>query len=171
VSASIRVIRLSLLGLALLSVLATGYELAAERHWHEPLQLVPWIVLVILVAATGLAALPARRAAIRIARALAGLALLASVFGVYEHVAANFEVGGQDPSYAASWESRPAVVRWLLAATKSVGEAPPIAPGALGQTALIVLLASAIGRAGPGSEPAWSPRPAEPDRAQLSCRE
>lgn len=140
-AALIRTLRLGLLGLAALSVVAIAYELYAERHWRSAPQLMPWAVLVVLLAAIVLAS-SGRSGPRAAARVLAVLALFASGFGVYQHLAENYQSGALDQVYSDSWETRSEVSRWLLAATKSVGPAPPTAPGALGQTALLVLLAT-----------------------------
>ncbi len=138
---TVRLLRRGLLGLAGLSVLAIAFELAAERHWSNAVQLIPWAVLVVLVAAIGLATSPRPRL-ILAARVLAALALAASAFGIYEHVADNYQVGELDAVYSNSWAYRSIPDRVYLAFTKSVGAAPPIAPGALGQAGLLVLLAT-----------------------------
>lgn len=144
--ALVRTLRLGLLGLAALSVLATAYELAAERHWDSVVRLVPWVTLLGLVAAIALAA-TRRPALVVAARVLAGLALVSSLFGIYQHTAENHRAGALDSAYSDSWDNRSAVSQWFLAVTKSVGPAPPLAPGVLGQNALLVLLATA-GRRG-----------------------
>jgi hypothetical protein len=133
--------RRGLLGLATLSVLAIAFELAAERHWNNAVQLIPWAVLVLMVAAIGLAT-SSRPTPVLAARVLAGLALAASAFGIYEHVADNYQVGELDAVYSDSWAHRSIADRVYLAFTKTVGAAPPIAPAALGQTGLLVLLAT-----------------------------
>ena len=139
--ATARLLRRGLLGLAALSVLAIAYELAAERHWNNAVQLIPWVALVALVAAIGLAASP-RPKLIIAARVLSGLALATSGFGIYEHVADNYKVGEMDAVYSNSWVYRSTLDRVYLAMTKTVGASPPIAPGALGQAGLLVLLAT-----------------------------
>jgi hypothetical protein len=133
--------RRGLLGLATLSVLAIAFELAAERHWNNTVQLIPWAVLVLMVAAIGLAT-SSRPTPVLAARVLAGLALAASAFGIYEHVADNYQVGELDAVYSDSWAHRSIADRVYLAFTKTVGAAPPIAPAALGQAGLLVLLAT-----------------------------
>jgi hypothetical protein len=143
--------RRGLLGLATLSVLAIAFELAAERHWGNAVQLIPWAVLVLLVAAIGFAA-SSRPTLILAARVLAGLALAASAFGIYEHVADNYQVGELDAVYSDSWAHRSIPDRIYLAFTKTVGAAPPIAPGALGQAGLLVLLATLDRRDRPRTE-------------------
>lgn len=143
-------LRRVLLWLAGLSVLAIAFELAAERHWNNAVQLIPWAVLVILVVAIGFAASP-RPKLIVAARVLAGLALVAAVFGVYEHVADNYQVGELDAVYSDSWMYRSILDRVYLAFTKTVGASPPVAPGAIGQAGLLVLLAT-IGRGRPAGK-------------------
>ena len=133
--------RRGLLGLATLSVLAIAFELAAERHWSNAVQLIPWAVLVLLAAAIACAT-SSRPKLIMAARVLAGVALAASAFGIYEHVADNYQVGELDAVYSDSWTHRSIADRVYLAFTKTVGAAPPIAPGALGQAGLLVLLAT-----------------------------
>jgi hypothetical protein len=64
---------------------------------------------------------------------------------VLDHVLVNFESGALDQSYAESWDALPALQQWWLAVTKTVGPAPTLAPGVLGQSALLLLLAS-VGR-------------------------
>lgn len=139
-----QLLRRGLLGLAALSVLAIAFELAAERHWNNAVQLIPWAVVVLLVAAIGLAS-SSRPKLIVAARVLAAVALAASAFGIYEHVADNYQVGEMDAVYSDSWVYRSILDRVYLAFTKTVGAAPPIAPGALGQAGLLVLLAT-LGR-------------------------
>ena len=56
---------------------------------------------------------------------------------------ANYEAGPLDQRYTATWESLPAAARWWAAASMTVGPAPPIAPGVLGQAALALLLSTA----------------------------
>jgi hypothetical protein len=79
---------------------------------------------------------------VQFARATAALVVLASAVGVFEHVAANYAAGPFDFQYANVWASMSEVTRWWLAITKSIGVAPPFAPGALGEAAISVLLAA-----------------------------
>jgi hypothetical protein len=78
----------------------------------------------------------------RIVRVLAGLVMITSVVGVWQHVAANYDAGPLDFRYTSVWDSLPELWRWWLAVSKTVGAAPPLAPGALAQAALAVLLAT-----------------------------
>jgi hypothetical protein len=112
--------------------------------------------IAVLVLATGVLAIGGAPS-IGVARVLAVLVLAASVYGVVQHVVVNYESGALDAAYGQEWESLPVPQRWWYALTKTVGPAPPLAPGVLGQAALLLLLATMI--------------PARPaDRAQPSDR-
>jgi len=65
------------------------------------------------------------------------------VLGVAEHVYANYDAGELDRNYASTWDRLPTLTRWELAVTKTVGPAPPFAPGALAEAAFAVILATA----------------------------
>jgi hypothetical protein len=73
---------------------------------------------------------------------LALLVLGASVYGVIDHILVNYESGALDQRFADTWDTLPALTRWWYAASKQVGPAPTLAPGMLGQTALLLLLAT-----------------------------
>lgn len=134
-------VRCGLLALTVVGILATAFELATERHWIGLEQLVPWAALVLLAVATALAAVPGGRW-VTAARVLALAVLAASIYGVVDHVLVNLDSGALDQRFADTWEGLPLPQRLWLAATKIVGPAPPLAPGVLGQTALLLLLAT-----------------------------
>jgi hypothetical protein len=136
-------IRIALLLLVSLSVVATAFELATERHWNGLVQLIPWVGIAVLVLATGVLAIGGARSVV-VARVLAVLVLAASVYGVVQHVVVNYEFGALDAVYGQEWESLPVPQRWWHALTKTVGPSPPLAPGVLGQAALLLLLAAMI---------------------------
>jgi hypothetical protein len=79
------------------------------------------------------------------ARVLALLVLGASIYGVVDHILVNFDSGALDQRYADTWDTLPVVERLWYAVTKTVGPAPTLAPGVLGQSALLLLLAT-VGR-------------------------
>ena len=79
------------------------------------------------------------------ARILAVLVLGASLYGVVQHVLTNLAAGPFDPALGATWAGLPIYEQVWLAATKQVGSAPTLAPGVLGQTALVLLLATITG--------------------------
>jgi hypothetical protein len=137
------VVRRSLVGLTVVTMLSTSFELATERHWHGLEQLVPWLALVVLAVATALLLLPGRRASTA-ARALALIVLGASIYGVIDHIAVNYNSGALDQRFADTWESMPWLEKWWYAITKTVGPSPSLAPGVLGLAAMLLLLASLI---------------------------
>jgi hypothetical protein len=151
-SGTLLLLRRGLLGLALVTTLALGLELAAERHWTRPSQLVAWAALAALLAAVGLAAgkpddgkpdaSAATPARVQLARLLAVLVVVSAVWGIWEHVASNYEAGELDQEYMLRWEGLPEASRWWLALSKTVGPSPPLAPGALAQAGACVLLAT-----------------------------
>ena len=136
-------VRRGLIVLTVISILATAFELASERHWNTVEQLIPWVALVVLAMATGLVLLRGRRA-ILAARVLALLVLGVSIYGVIEHTLVNYSSGALDQRFALTWEALPWALRWWYASTKTVGPAPTLAPGVLGQSALLLLLASLV---------------------------
>ncbi|ACZ91658.1 hypothetical protein [Streptosporangium roseum] len=148
-------LRRGLIGLTVLSILGTAFELATERHWQTWEQCLPWGALVLLAAGVVLPALHDSPRVIMAVRWLASAVLLVALFGVYVHVAANHEAGFLDQGNAGTWETLPALSRWWYALTKSVGPTPPLAPGMLAQTAFLLLLATLArrtsGRSGPSA--------------------
>ncbi|HLU56108.1 MAG TPA: hypothetical protein VKZ81_11655 [Pseudonocardia sp.] len=142
-------VRRGLVALTGIGILATAFELAAERHWGHVEQLVPWLALVLLAIAVGLTLLPDGRGTTA-ARVLAVVVLGASAYGVIEHVLVNAGAGRFDPRLGDVWASLPLLERGWYALTKTVGSAPTLAPGVLAQTALLLLLAT-VCRAGTGS--------------------
>jgi hypothetical protein len=136
-------VRRSLVGITVVTMLSTGFELATERHWHGLEQLVPWLALVVLAVATALLLLPGRRASTA-ARVLALVVLGASIYGVIDHIAVNYNSGALDQRFADTWEAIPWLEKWWYAITKTVGPSPILAPGVLGLAALLLLLASLI---------------------------
>ena len=87
---------------------------------------------------------------VRLARILAGVVMLSAVLGIWAHVESNYDAGPLDFRYTDSWDGLTDASRWWLALTKTVGPSPPLAPGALAQASLCVLLATlrhpALGR-------------------------
>ena len=76
------------------------------------------------------------------ARVLALLVLAASMYGVVDHILVNYNAGALDQRYADTWDTLPRVEQWWYATTKTVGPAPTLAPGVLGQSALLLILAT-----------------------------
>jgi len=139
---STRLLRGALVGLATVAMLGVGAELAMERHWDSTIQLIPWVALAVLAAAT--IALVARPAAwvVLTVRLGCAAAAVSGAFGVYEHVRENFRAGPLDFRYTTRWPTMSTASRWWAAATKAVGPAPTLAPGALALVALCLCLAT-----------------------------
>jgi hypothetical protein len=134
--------RRALLWLAALTTLGIATELALERHWTQPIQWVAWVATGALAVAIVLLARFPRRGRVRLARILAALVVLSALLGIWEHVYANYDAGSLDHRYADSWDGLTEPTRWWLALSKTVGPSPPLAPAALAQAGVIVLLAT-----------------------------
>ncbi|GAB2958901.1 hypothetical protein ACFMQL_11235 [Nonomuraea fastidiosa] len=131
-------LRLGLLALVAIGIVGASLELAFERHWQSPVQLIPWVAIALLAVALLMLAVRDAGPALTVVRVLAVIVLLASAYGVLMHVVANHGMGAMDPD----WDSMSPLAQWWSALTKSVGGAPPLAPGMLAQAALLLLLAS-----------------------------
>jgi hypothetical protein len=148
VTAGSRLVRRGLIVLTGIGILATAFELATEHHWNGLEQLIPWAALAVLAVATVLVTIPRKRG-VTVARVLALLVLAASIYGVITHIVVNYDAGALDQRYADTWCSLPLLQRWWYATTKMVGPAPTLAPGVLGQTASLLLLATLNGPSAP----------------------
>ena len=98
-------LRAGLILLVVLGVVGTALALAYERHWLSPWQLAPWIVIGIVGVAT--VALVVRQTAlsVRLARAVAALAILSAVIGTWQHVDANLNPDHEGHQHADQGES------------------------------------------------------------------
>jgi hypothetical protein len=137
-------VRRGLIALTAIGILAAAFELATQRHWNGLEQLIPWAALAVLAVATVLVVIPGERG-VPAARVLALLVLAASIYGVITHIMVNYRAGVLDQSYADTWDRLPMLQRLWYATTVTVGPAPTLAPGVLGQTALLLLLATVNG--------------------------
>jgi MFS superfamily sulfate permease-like transporter len=111
------------------------------RHWKDGLQLIPLVALGALAIAVVLVIRRPSRRSIRVASGLAVAVVITSAIGVFIHVRANYEAAPLDFRYTDSWPTTAEPVRWLLAATDTVGPSPSLAPTAMAFVALILLLA------------------------------
>lgn len=135
-------LRRGLLWLAGFTIAGLLVELAAERHWTQPTQLIAWAALGVGALAIGLALGRPSPARVRLARVLAIIVTLSALYGIWEHVESNWDAGPLDRNYMDTWDSLPATTQWWLAISKTVGPSPPLAPGALAQVGVCVLLAT-----------------------------
>lgn len=148
----LQLLRASLTALTALGIVGTAFELATLHHWNGAMQLVPWAALVVLAGALALHA--GRPASTYLVRALAMLVLVTSLFGVLEHALVNYDSGALDQRFADTWELLSPWSRWWYAITRTVGPAPTLAPGMLGQAAVTLMLATIGARAAYSEAPA-----------------
>jgi hypothetical protein len=135
-------LRRGVLALAWLGLLGTTTELVFLRHWQSATQLIVWPFVVVLGAAALVVSVSPTRRSIGVVRWLAAVVVLASVVGVGLHVIENLDAGPLDRTYASAWSSMTPFDQWWAAITGGVGPAPVLAPGALAEISLAVLLAT-----------------------------
>lgn len=131
-----------LIALAAIGTIGTAVELVLLRHWDDGLQIIPFVALGALGLAIVLVARRPTARSIRVARVLTGAVLVTAAIGVFVHVRANYETAPLDFRYTDSWPTTSEPVRWLLAATDTVGPSPSLAPLAMAFVALVLLLAT-----------------------------
>lgn len=125
----LHLLRGSLSALTMLGIVGTAFELATLQHWNGAMQLVPWAALLLLAAALALhAAAGGRASQTGLVRALALLVLA--------------DAGPLDQRFAETWDALSPWLRWWYAITRTVGPAPTLAPGMLGQAATTLILAT-----------------------------
>jgi hypothetical protein len=134
------VLRASLAALTALGIAGTAFELASLRHWNGAVQLVPWFALLVLAAALVLYVRLEDR--VRWVRGLGLLVLVASGYGMWEHVLVNYESGPLDQRFADTWTELSLWSQWWYAIARTVGPAPTLAPGMLAQAAATLVLAT-----------------------------
>jgi hypothetical protein len=138
---SVVAIRRGLLALAAGGTIGVALELLLLRHWTEARELIAWVAVAVLGVAVSLAIRRPTRRTILVARGLGVVVLVTSAIGVFVHVWVNYEAAPLDARYTTSWPTTSEPVRWLLAATDTVGPSPSLAPLALAFVALVLLLA------------------------------
>ncbi len=135
-------LRRGLLALAALGLAGTTVELVFLRHWSGPTQLIVWPGVIVLGIGLALMALRPSRGAVRAVQMLALMAVAVALTGMVLHVHENLDAGPLDRVFAATWDGLAALDQWWLAITGGVGPAPVLAPGALAEIALALLLAT-----------------------------
>lgn len=103
---------------------------------------IPFATLGVLAVAIVLVARRPNPRSLMAARAMTTAALVTSAIGVFIHVRANHEAAPLDFRYTDSWPTTPEPIRWLLAATDTVGPSPTLAPAAIAFMALALLVAT-----------------------------
>jgi hypothetical protein len=76
------------------------------------------------------------------------------LFGVLEHALVYYDSGPLDQRFADTWDVLSPWLRWWYAITRTVGPAPTLAPGMLGQAAVTLMLATIGSRATSSEVPA-----------------
>lgn len=142
-------LRRAVIVVAALSVAGVAVELAVERHWGSITRLIPWVTLVAAVAGVALAASEPSRRRILAVRVIAAIVLCSGLVGVGLHVNENYDAEPLDATFSERWAATPEVERWWIAISKSVGPAPPFAPLALCEVALLLGVATIGGLAKP----------------------
>jgi hypothetical protein len=136
------VLRRGILALAALGIAGTTVELVFLRHWDGRTQLIVWPAMILLAVALWVIGRHPSPGRIRGARILSFAVLGIAALGILLHVHANLEAAPLDAAYEATWSGVPVLEQWWLAITGGVGPAPTLAPGALAEIALAVLLAT-----------------------------
>ena len=134
-----------LIVISALAAVGAAIELILLRHWDNGLELIPFVSLAVLGGAIAiLATARGTRAAgaVRISRILAAAVAASGAIGVFIHVRANYEAAPLDFRYTDSWPTTAEPIRWLLAATDTVGPSPTLAPAALTFAALALFAAT-----------------------------
>jgi ABC-type glucose/galactose transport system permease subunit len=136
------VLRRGVLALAGLGIGGTTVELIFLRHWTTATAAIVWVGIVALGA--GFVALIGNPSAgrVRAVRILAAVGLIVAVAGIWFHVVENLDAGPLDRAFASRWDTMSVLDQWWTAITGGVGPAPTLAPGALAEISLALLLAT-----------------------------
>lgn len=120
----------------------TALELLLLRHWDNGLEVIPFVALAALGVAIAILAAAQRPRAVHVARLVSSAVAASGAIGVFIHVRANYEAAPLDFRFTDSWRTTAEPIRWLLAATDTVGPSPTLAPAALTFAALALLAAT-----------------------------
>ena len=136
------VLRRGVLALAGLGIGGTTIELVFLRHWTTATAAIVWVGIVALGGAfVALLGHPSARR-VRAVRILAAVGLVVAVAGIWFHVLENLDAGPLDRAFASRWDSMSVLDQWWTAVNDGVGPAPTLAPGALAEISLALLLAT-----------------------------
>jgi len=136
------ILRRGLLGLAALGVIGTTVELVFLRHWGSTVALIVWPTMLVLAASLWVMLRHPSAVAVRRVRYLAAVVVVVGALGVLVHSITNFEAAPLDREYEKTWPTMSTPQQVWLAATGQVGSAPTLAPGALVEIALGLMLAT-----------------------------
>ena len=101
-----------------------------------------WPALALLIAALVLIARARSPRAVRAGLGSAIAVLAVAALGVATHVVENLAAGPLDRNYASQWQSMSFVLQLWTATTGGVGPAPVLAPAALAEISLALVIAT-----------------------------
>ena len=131
-----------LIAISGLAAVGTALELLLLRHWDNGLEVIPFVSLAVLGVAIAILAAARSPRTVHVARLVASVVAASGAIGVFIHVRANYEAAPLDFRFTDSWPTTAEPIRWLLAATDTVGPSPTLAPAALTFAALALLAAT-----------------------------
>lgn len=135
-------LRLGLIGLALLGIAGTAIERIFLEHWDGVTQQIVWPALLMRCLALLLIAWRPTPAMVWTARVLALAVLAVAGPGTRFHFEEDLNAGFLDRTYGDTWDRRTTIDQAWLAVTGQVAPAPTLAPGTLAEISLAILLAS-----------------------------
>lgn len=135
-------LRLGLIGLALLGIAGTTIELVFLEHWDGLTQQIVWPAMLVLALALLLIVWRPTPTKVWTARVLALAVAAVAIVGIWFHVQENLGAGPLDRSFADTWDATSTPEQYWLAITGQVGPAPTLAPGALAEISFALLLAT-----------------------------
>ena len=136
------ILRRGVLALAGLGIAGTAIELIFLRHWTTATAAIVWVGIVALAAGFLMLIRGPSRGIVLAVRTLAVVGVVVAVVGIGFHVVENLDAGPLDRAYASRWDTMSALDQWWTAITGGVGPAPTLAPGALAEISLALLLAT-----------------------------
>lgn len=126
-------LRRFLLGLAGFMAVGTIVELALTKHWDSAVQILPFVLAGLSFVAIVAVFVRPQIGALRLMRWIMSVALIGSLFGVYEHIENNIEFAR---------EIHPSATAMALFWSGLAGANPLLAPGILAFTAILALAAT-----------------------------
>lgn len=133
VEAVLERLRRFLLGLAGFMAVGTIVELALTKHWDDAVQLLPFALAGLSFLSIVAVLVRPQAATLRLLRWSMVVALMGSLFGVYEHIENNIEFAR---------EIHPNATAMALLWSGLAGGNPLLAPGILAFTAVLALAAT-----------------------------
>jgi hypothetical protein len=100
-------LRRGMVALTALGLSGTLVELSILRHWTNPQEIVPWVVLILTGVITWFLAFQPSPRVVRAAR-IAGLGLAAAnVYGAFIRIAVNLNAAVLDGTVGPTWDTLP----------------------------------------------------------------